>query len=390
MTRAGLVPGESMPSLERTALDLIEQIYAAAVDPPAWQRFAESLSKAYDGAAVAVALKVPGLPNSQGALYVTGFDMDYRSLFVEHLRRGLPWEEARRKNSLHRFALASEVFPDSEVEATDFYREWMEPQGLEPACPMGLTVALDRETPIASVVTFKLKDQGTFVPEDLTLVSLLAPHLERAYEIHCGRAEQSALSAAIDRLPMGVILLDGLGREVHANQTARTIAALADGFALVDGIPTAANPKDHERLTKMISVVTDEESHPSDRSDQVIAIERPSRRRSYPTMVTPLLRTSASNTLHDAVAALFISDLDTASLPRSETLRSLYELTHAEIELVEYLCDGCSLEVAAERRGVTMNTARSQLKQVFLKTKTSRQSELVRLILSGIAPLRDL
>jgi DNA-binding CsgD family transcriptional regulator len=35
-----------------------------------------------------------------------------------------------------------------------------------------------------------------------------------------------------------------------------------------------------------------------------------------------------------------------------------------------------------------MNTARSQLKQIFAKTNTSRQSELVRLVLAGIAPIR--
>jgi hypothetical protein len=35
-----------------------------------------------------------------------------------------------------------------------------------------------------------------------------------------------------------------------------------------------------------------------------------------------------------------------------------------------------------------MNTVRSQLKQVFCKTDTSRQGELVHLVLSGIAAIR--
>jgi len=44
--------------------------------------------------------------------------------------------------------------------------------------------------------------------------------------------------------------------------------------------------------------------------------------------------------------------------------------------------------VAAER-GVTMNTVRSQLKQVFSKTDTSRQGELVHLVLTGVASIRN-
>ncbi len=86
---------------------------------------------------------------------------------------------------------------------------------------------------------------------------------------------------------------------------------------------------------------------------------------------------------------LYVSDVEAQTLQQSEPLRKLYALTQAEVELVELLCDGWSLEEAATQRGVTMNTARSQLKQIFFKTGTSRQSELVRLVLAGIAGIRD-
>jgi DNA-binding CsgD family transcriptional regulator len=52
----------------------------------------------------------------------------------------------------------------------------------------------------------------------------------------------------------------------------------------------------------------------------------------------------------------------------------------------DLLCQGLSPDEAAERRGMTTNTAWSQLKQVFVKTSTSRQSELVRLVLAGLPP----
>jgi DNA-binding CsgD family transcriptional regulator len=49
------------------------------------------------------------------------------------------------------------------------------------------------------------------------------------------------------------------------------------------------------------------------------------------------------------------------------------------------LSRGLSLEQAADQRGVSLNTARGQLKRIFSKTQTNRQAELVRLVLQGPA-----
>ena len=56
---------------------------------------------------------------------------------------------------------------------------------------------------------------------------------------------------------------------------------------------------------------------------------------------------------------------------------------------LEYMKIARSLEQVAAKRGVTMNTVRSQLKQVFSKTDTNRQGELVHLVLAGIASIRE-
>jgi DNA-binding CsgD family transcriptional regulator len=48
------------------------------------------------------------------------------------------------------------------------------------------------------------------------------------------------------------------------------------------------------------------------------------------------------------------------------------------------LLEGQSLKEAAERSGVTHNTAKSQLKSVFLKTQVQRQGQLIRLLLNTV------
>jgi len=61
----------------------------------------------------------------------------------------------------------------------------------------------------------------------------------------------------------------------------------------------------------------------------------------------------------------------------------LYDLTRAEARLTEQLVNGVSLKQASEELGIAISTARSQLKCVFRKTGTARQSELIRCILMG-------
>jgi DNA-binding CsgD family transcriptional regulator len=63
-------------------------------------------------------------------------------------------------------------------------------------------------------------------------------------------------------------------------------------------------------------------------------------------------------------------------------LRAEFRLTKAEARLALRLAEGSSLASAAEDFNVKLTTIRSQLQQVFAKTGTSRQPELVALLLS--------
>ena len=60
-----------------------------------------------------------------------------------------------------------------------------------------------------------------------------------------------------------------------------------------------------------------------------------------------------------------------------------------QMMLVRLIAQGMSLEEAARARGVSMNTARSHLKHAFAKTGTARQSELLRLVITGVGAIGD-
>ena len=85
--------------------------------------------------------------------------------------------------------------------------------------------------------------------------------------------------------------------------------------------------------------------------------------------------------------AVFISDPGHAVEPRKQAIASLFGLTPAEAGLSLQLANGLTLDEAAEVLSVSRNTARAHLRAVFAKTGVTRQSGLVRLILSSVAPL---
>lgn len=369
------------------ALPLAQQIYEATLDPSRWQDFVQSLSDALLGAPVGIALQLPGFPLSRVVYASRGFRDEFLDLFVKHAMEGLPWEEARRRHFVGRFGFASEVISDEHLHESDFYRNWMVPQGLGPYSPMGHTIALDQGRPVAGLAIFPTKRTGPLDDSHLAFGNLLAPHLALGYRLLAQTRRHQALTDAIDRFPTGVALLDARGIALMTNRAAKSVFESNDGLCLVDGVPRAAIADEDIVLRRAIEASVSASSEGRLAESTVLAISRRSEKRAYPLLVGPLHPHSGGPTLADAVALLYVADLEGGGLRRREALRQLYGLTEAESHLAELLCQGISLEEASRARGVTMNTARSQLKQVFAKTHTSRQSELVRLVLSGIASM---
>ena len=67
-----------------------------------------------------------------------------------------------------------------------------------------------------------------------------------------------------------------------------------------------------------------------------------------------------------------------------DRLRCQFGLTPAEARLALHLVAGETLRSAAVKLSITYETARSQLKSIFNKTRTHRQAELVIVILTAL------
>src|SRR5688572_7083255 len=369
------------------ALPLIQHIYEATLDASRWQDFVQALSDAFVGAPAGIALQPPGSPVGDVIYRSRGFRAEFHVQFAAHANRGLPWEEGRRKNFVGRFGLTSEVIRDEQLRETAFYREWMEPQGLGPHAPVAHTIALDGGQPAAALAIFPTVATGPFSAQHLEFGDLLVPHLALGCRLLAENRRHQALADAIDRFPTGVALLDARGHLLLANRGARHIFAQNDGISLDGTSVRAGATSDETALRRAIAGAVEASVAGRLIEGAVLSVDRRSGRRPYVVLVGPLRPHSGDPTATDAVVVLYVADLEQGVLRRREVLHELYGLTEAETQLVELLCQGSSLDEAAEARGVTLNTARSQLKQVFAKTHTSRQSELVRLVISGVASI---
>jgi DNA-binding CsgD family transcriptional regulator len=377
--------------MHERALSLIDRIYAAAMDSDVWQDVADGVSEIFSRSPTLLSFVLPG--ETAGTHYSVGIDEPYISSHIEHLFRDTPWSTRYMAKFVDRWGHLGEVIGHINLAQTEFYTEWLKPQGLAAAWSVGHAIISDQREPIGGFTVFPREGAPPVTREQFAEADLLVPHLRRAVQVHLtvhgAQRVRLALAEAIDRLPTGLLLLDSKRRVVVQNRGAERIIAANDGFRIDRHGPSADDARENATFQKLIADAIDARVGQEIRAAGFVAISRPSRERSYAVMVTPLLAAPGKSVMSDAVVAIFVADPSARFFAGPEALTELYQLTHSEAELVRLLATGLSLEEAADKRGVSLNTARSHLKHVFAKTDTSRQGELVRLIVSGLGQIRE-
>jgi DNA-binding CsgD family transcriptional regulator len=100
-------------------------------------------------------------------------------------------------------------------------------------------------------------------------------------------------------------------------------------------------------------------------------------------LITPLNRGTKAMRLSGPVAAIFINNPEERRKPSETVIGAIYGLTPAEAKLTKALLEGRHLQDYAEQGGISLHTAKTQLKQIFMKTGHGRQSDLLRDIMAN-------
>lgn len=213
----------------------------------------------------------------------------------------------------------------------------------------------------------------------------LMVHLERALAISRRLGHLAlrftAAREVLDRLHTAVAVLDSHARVMLVNRAAEGILAARDGLRLAGTRLHAAARPDAERLSALVRSAIDAATGRAPGAGGRLALTRPSRRRPYALLVTPLPRKELLFLPERPAAMVFITDPEHRHEPPPDALMRLHGLTRRQAELAVVLAAGHSLEETAAALGISTATARVHLRQVFAKTDTHRQAELVKLLI---------
>ena len=366
--------GDGLASGIELSADLVSDLFDAAVDDARWGSFASIIARALgmDQAAVVVGRDSPNLDIS-----VTPNILEIMATYDLHYQSLDPWAERRRFVRPGTVALANEFLPESLLFRTEFYNDYarkigmLRPLTADLTLEGGLRLEIGAEQPFARSPADETDKQN---------LARLAPYIARAIALR-QRTGRNRLDIAIGRALLhawsfAALVCDAGGRVILANAAAEEMDA--------KGVFPLPRSSDHTGVLfsesrsvigKFVAEVAAGGSggHASLRG---------------PTGAVILASVSPLPAVMDLPAGLALVTLR-AIAERSfgvAELRAFFALSQSQAELALALYDGMTIETFAAQRNVKLSTLRTHLSEVFIRTGTVSQRDLVRL-LGQIPPL---
>ena len=178
-------------------------------------------------------------------------------------------------------------------------------------------------------------------------------------------------------LPSSLFILDQWHRVLFANAAAEQLFLDDQGLAVIDGVLEVTSAPMRKKFSDEIEKVI------SSAVPSAILLKAPGgdRGTGLPCYLLRLPERQESYQLRGDPAVLVLVPRASPNPPEAVALlRTLYALSRREADLAIAIANGATPQDYARAAGLEISTVRSQLKSVFIKTGTHRQTELVRLL----------
>ena len=299
-------------------------------------------------------------------------DPTIRSPYKAYYQARDPWLHAALAAPQGKVLLLDQYVPPKVWGASEIYNELARPNGDYFHC-----LALWGELPgggIWSIGLHRARSQGEYRQDERERAEQLAPHLRRMaqarWRVSKALERAAAPAQVLEDNPDAMFLLDRTGVVAWRNAAAGRLTEPGSLFAL-DGASVL-------QLRR------------PDAQARFLAARLRAAGRSGPALGGAFSAPEATCVIAvdpapggEGRVIVTVRNLRAYKRRRADAAARRFGLTASETALVESLLNGLSVEQHAELRGVSVETARSQMRAVRLKSGYSRQGELLIALLEG-------
>lgn len=200
-------------------------------------------------------------------------------------------------------------------------------------------------------------------------------------ELHSQRTRDTIdhITRAFDYVSFGIVLLDANATVKFSNRAARSMANAAAGMCLDGVVRLQGSRQTHAFRTafEAASQVTD----PTEDFIECLSIPRSDGQRDILLMVCALA-CEHKHDVNDPIVMIIMADPSHRVPVAASALESLFGLTPTEAQVANAFADGKRSDEIARQFSISLTTVNFHKRNLFEKTGTNRQADLIALLLS--------
>lgn len=374
-------------NIENRHLDLIDNIYSVITKPEQWAAVIEDFTHTCGATASSFQLvdfRYPEISNMVNKYAIEHeYGEEYNQRFLQDDYDA--WLRFATEPPL-RWISDEEAYqmPSTEIPSNNFQREYM---GLD----RRVTMRLNRTPAWFNSMTLNYHaGRGNITEEEKATSFIFLRHIAQAAELSWPFAllnhRFQAVFTVLNHLQIGIIVTNAHGEIILNNNEADQILSDNNGISRsIDNKFCLAS----EELTHALNVKINEVCSVQGKETIVGLMTVP--RRDSSTLwlleVTPITDLEGNLDKDFKGAIIYIIDAVKKDVILTEGMQMLFNLSPAESSICQMVTEGVKSAEIAERRNVSIETVRSQIKGLFTKTQTSNQLDLVRLALKVNLPV---
>lgn len=235
------------------------------------------------------------------------------------------------------------------------------------------------------------REASPFTERDVAKLQLLIPHLRRAGEVYTrllmAERRTQDMEQVFDDMALATFVLNASGEVAFANKAAKNLVEARGGLSLAGRELRSEDKVITDALKTHIFEATHRPGLQNSKKVRHLDLPRrgggpPFRATVCPLSIDPCLTSEWLTS--ETQAAVFVTDPMLSYETSIEKLQRLYGLTTTESEVLQSLVAGLSTKDIANQTNRSTETVRRHIKNIFGKTGTNRQADLIRLVLSDM------